>query len=136
MVVSARCLSLRLALLVALFPASARADWPALGEVYSKARQHAIAVTEAVGNIKVAQASAVGARVSSLMNPYLQFIADRGKATVDVQFQGQLFFPVDLAPFEKIEPDDQMCVGAALSVLFPPRLVVVKTDEGGWEVID
>ena len=76
---------------------SARAEWPALGEIYLKARQNAVDVTDAAGNLGVARASMQGARVSTLGNPLLQVIADRGKHTQDVQFQGQLFFPVDVA---------------------------------------
>ena len=84
---------------LSLFASSnvARAEWPALGEIYLKARQHAVEVTDAAGTLGVARASMQGARVSTFGNPYLQVIADRGKHTQDIRFEGQFFLPIDVA---------------------------------------
>jgi hypothetical protein len=43
---------------------------------------------------------------------------------------------VDQKAFEKIKGDDkQMCAGMTLSVVYPSRLVVVRSPGGTWEVV-
>jgi hypothetical protein len=77
-----------------------------------------------------------GARIGAPKGADLVMVTTGSAAVVIHAKEGQLFFPTDMSAFEKIEPDDQMCVGAALSALFPPRLVVAKSDKGTWEVIE
>ena len=49
---------------------------------------------------------------------------------------GVLFKPADLGAFEKIEGQEaQMCAGIALSMVFPPQMVVVKSPDGAWQVV-
>ncbi|WP_394822585.1 TolC family protein [Pendulispora albinea] len=75
----------------------ARAAWPPLSEVVQRSRERALAVTEASGNVGVARAGILGARVSSLGNPSLQVIFDYGRGvTHDTQVQGQLALPIEV----------------------------------------
>ncbi|WP_394837221.1 TolC family protein [Pendulispora rubella] len=84
--------------LVALMEKPANAAWPPLAEVYRRARERALAVTEAQGNVGVAKSSITGARVSSLGNPSLQVILDHGRdVTRDAQVLGQLQLPIEVA---------------------------------------
>lgn len=85
--------------LVASMETSASAAWPPLAEVYKRARERALAVTEAQGNIGVAKSSITGARVSSLGNPSLQVLVDRGErgVTDGAQVLGQLQLPIEVA---------------------------------------
>lgn len=53
-----------------------------------------------------------------------------------MQRKGGNLYSVDQKAFEKIEGDDkQMCAGMTLSVVYPPRLVVVRSPGGTWEVV-
>lgn len=84
----------------------------------------------------LARAYEAGARIAAPKGADLKMSTTGSAAVVIQAAEGQLFFPADMAAFEKIEPDDQMCVGAALSAIYPPRLIVVKTDKGAWDVIE
>lgn len=84
----------------------------------------------------LARAYEAGARIAAAKGADLEMTTTGSAAVVIRAREGQLYSPADMAPFEKIEPDDQMCVGAALSGLYPPRLVVAKNADGAWVVID
>jgi hypothetical protein len=84
----------------------------------------------------LARAYEAGARIGAPKAADLVMVTTGSAAVVVHAKEGQLFFPTDMSAFEKIEPDDQMCVGAALSALFPPRLVAVRNADGRWEVIE
>jgi len=73
------------------------AGWPGLEDVVAQARDNAPMVVQASGAVATAHAAGVGARVTSLGNPYLEVVADRGKHTEgSVQAIGQLFLPLDI----------------------------------------
>jgi hypothetical protein len=77
-----------------------------------------------------------GIRVVAPQPDQLELVTTSGPEVVVRSKSGNLFAPADMAAFEKIEDGDaQMCIGAALSVVFPPRLVVVKDPTGAWEVV-
>ena len=49
---------------------------------------------------------------------------------------GNLFRPADPAKFEKIKGEDaRACAGFALFAAFPPRMVVVRAADGGWQAV-
>jgi cobalt-zinc-cadmium efflux system outer membrane protein len=88
-------------LAAALVVRTAAADpaWPTLEDALSKARMRAPAILQAEGELGRAAAAGVGARMSSLGNPYLEVIADRGMdaAHAGLQIQAQLFLPLEIA---------------------------------------
>jgi hypothetical protein len=63
--------------------------------------------------------------------------ATTGNPEVVVQgHDGPLFEPDRLA-FGRIKGDEmKMCAGLALSLAFPPRLIVVRKPDGSWEAVD
>lgn len=72
------------------------AGWPGLDDVVARAKDNAPMVVQASGSVATAQAVGIGARVTSLGNPYLEVVADRGKLTHGIQAIGQLFLPLDI----------------------------------------
>lgn len=90
-----------------LAPRAARAEFPTLEVAIKRAREHALVVVEAEGELGVANAQLAGARVSALGNPYTEIQVDRpmtngvGSAgeTVgrEVQAMSWTYFPVDIA---------------------------------------
>jgi hypothetical protein len=49
---------------------------------------------------------------------------------------GSPLHPINRAAFRKIKGDEsQMCAAMALFTLYPPRLVVVRTPAGTWEIV-
>ncbi len=92
----APALRVAVVLFATLLTRSSWAEWPSLPQVFDAARVRSLDVREAVGDVGVARGAQVGARESSLQNPYLEIIADRGRFTEDVQVQAQLFLPVEL----------------------------------------
>ena len=50
---------------------------------------------------------------------------------------GSPLHPFNRVAFEKIKGDEnQMCAAMALFTLYPPRLIVVRTPAGKWEVVE
>ncbi|SJZ41016.1 hypothetical protein SAMN02745119_00520 [Trichlorobacter thiogenes] len=50
---------------------------------------------------------------------------------------GSPLHPINRAAFKKIKGDEnQMCAAMALYTLYPPRLTVVRTPTGTWEVVE
>jgi hypothetical protein len=59
-----------------------------------------------------------------------------GAAAVVVARKGGWLYPFDQKSFARVKGEQvQMCAGIALSVAYPPRLVVAKTPDGKWEVV-
>ena len=76
-----------------------------------------------------------GARFDAAPADQLEFVTPGGPEVV-VQRKGGNLHSVDQKAFEKIKGDDeQMCAGMTLSVVYPPRLVVVRSPGGTWEVV-
>lgn len=81
------------------------------------------------------QAYEAGARIAAPPAGEIEFATTGGPAVVIRAKEGMLFFPEEMSAFEKIEdPDVMMGLGAALSILYPPHIVVVRSPSGGWEV--
>ncbi len=79
------------------------------------------------------QAYAAGVRIASVPAEEMEFVTT-GNPEVLIRARGEsLFFPADVTAFERIEDEDmQMCAGFALSVVYPPRLVAVRSPSGAW----
>jgi hypothetical protein len=81
------------------------------------------------------QAYQAGARVASPPAGEIEFVTTGNPEVVVRAKQGDLFFPADVSAFARIEDEDvQMCLGMAFTVIYPPRLVVVRAPSGAWEV--
>ena len=70
-----RALALASAALLASAPAFAEAPWPPLDTVVRAARGQAPGLATARGAVGVARAAVTGARMSSLLNPYVELRA-------------------------------------------------------------
>lgn len=91
------CARLLAFLFVSLVSVSARADWPPLEVVLASAKLSSLNVHDANGDVAVAHAAQVGARESSLGNPYLEVTAVHGHMTQDVEVRADLFLPVEVS---------------------------------------
>lgn len=59
-----------------------------------------------------------------------------GHQEVVVKGKSDALYPFKEADFAKIKGDEnQMCAGMALSIAYPPQMIVVKNAAGAWEVI-
>src|SRR5688572_18985238 len=91
------------ALASVFFPArTARAEFPTLERAIQLARERAIVVAEAQGEMGVAQAQLRGARVSSFGNPYTEVQVDKPwnspqDGLQSIQAMTFNYFPVDIA---------------------------------------
>lgn len=75
--------------------AKARA-FPTLEEAIARAQARAPSAVDARGATRVAESLEVGARVSSLGNPYVELTGERGKVTRDVQVNAALYLPIEI----------------------------------------
>lgn len=76
-----------------------------------------------------------GARVAAPAAGEIDFVTTGNPEVVIRAKQGMLFFPADMAAFQRIEDEEvQMCIGMVFSAAYPPRLVVVRSASGAWEV--
>lgn len=80
-------------------PLRAAEPFPALAVAIERAGSQPTAVREASGAARVAEAQAVGARLSPLGNPYLEVFADRTAARQDPEatLQSNLWLPVEVS---------------------------------------
>ena len=77
-----------------------------------------------------------GIRIAAPPVGGVDFVASGGPEVVMRAHEGDLFFPADIAAFERIEDEDtQMCIGMALSLVYPPRLAAVRSPSGAWEIV-
>ena len=82
------------------------------------------------------KAYAAGVRVVAQPLEQLDFVITGNPEVVVQGKTGSLFSPIDPTSFDRIKGDDaQMCAGIVISVLYPPRLVVVRAASGKWEVV-
>jgi len=76
-----------------------------------------------------------GARVKAPRADELEFVTTGHPEVVIRRKGGSLFVP-DPGHLASIKSEEtQMCAGAALQLAFPPRLVVVRTPAGAWQVV-
>jgi len=81
------------------------------------------------------KAHAAGVRVPVPDAADLEF-ATTGTAAVVIGRKSGWLYPFDEKAFARLKGEQlQMCAGIALSVAYPPRLVVAKTPDGRWEVV-
>ena len=81
------------------------------------------------------KAHAAGVRVPTPDAAELEF-ATTGSAAVVIGRKSGWLYPFDEKAFARLKGEQlQMCAGIALSVAYPPRLVVAKTPDGRWEVV-
>ena len=110
---------------------------PNFAEVYK--------MLEGIENIDVAwmrkagcleNAYAAGVRVSASSVDNLEFVMT-GKPEVVVRAKNGLLYPSDPKAFERIKGGElRMCAHISLFVAYPPRLIVVRTPAGAWEVVN
>jgi hypothetical protein len=78
---------------------------------------------------------AAGVRVGFRSQDQMDFVTTGNPEVVVQSKTGALFFPLDPKAIDRIKEDEiQMCVMMVFSVLYPSRLVVVRTASGKWEV--
>ncbi|GAM11781.1 hypothetical protein OR1_04099 [Geobacter sp. OR-1] len=81
------------------------------------------------------QAYAAGIRVAAPPLAQLDFVTTGNPEVVVSRKDAVPLFPFEESSFARIKGDDaQMCAVMAISVAFPPRLVVVRSPAGTWEV--
>ena len=81
------------------------------------------------------KAHAAGVRVPVPAATELEF-ATTGTAAVVIGRKAGWLYPFDQKTFARVKGEEvQMCAGIALSIAYPPRLVVAKTPDGRWEVV-
>lgn len=77
-----------------------------------------------------------GVRISAVPASQLDIVVTGGPEVVVQAKGGGPLYPPDQAAFEKIKGDEmQMCAGMALSMVYRPRLVAVRTPAGNWEIV-
>jgi hypothetical protein len=77
-----------------------------------------------------------GIRVAAPPEDGIELVTTGNPEVIVRAKEGMLFFPADMAAFERItDPEVQMCVGVALAAAYPQRLAVVRTPSGAWEVV-
>lgn len=76
--------------------ATAHAAWPTLEVSVAEAQRRSEPVVRATSEVNVARAGQLGAKVSKLGNPYLDFQVDRGSTTKDVQALAYLYTPMEI----------------------------------------
>ena len=80
------------------------------------------------------KAYATGARISLENEADIEFTTSGGPAVVVSGKKGQLYRG-DAKKFSKLKGDAGFCAAVALTVAYPPRMVLVKTPAGKWEQI-
>ncbi|MEO6952314.1 MAG: TolC family protein [Polyangia bacterium] len=80
------------------WPGVSRADRPSLGALIESARARALVTIQARGEAAAARAAGAGARVSPVLNPYLEIQMDHGPNTHDVQVNSFVAVPIELNP--------------------------------------
>jgi hypothetical protein len=83
----------------------------------------------------VDKAYAVGIRIGAPARDQFEFVVT-GNPEVVVQRKGEdLFTFKNKHLFERMDEDLQMCAGVALFMAYPPRLTVVRSPSGAWDVV-
>ena len=79
---------------------------------------------------------AAGVRVGFLPVDQLDFVTTGNPEVVIRSKAHELFFPLDPSAFDRIKDDEvRRSVMFVFSLLYPPRLVVVRSKSGTWEVV-
>ncbi|HEX7880607.1 MAG TPA: hypothetical protein VF720_14425 [Candidatus Eisenbacteria bacterium] len=76
-----------------------------------------------------------GIRIAAVPTDRIEFLTTGNAEVVIRAKEGPLYVPENMAVFETItDPEMQMCIGSALSGVYPPRLIVVRAKDGSWNV--
>ena len=76
-----------------------------------------------------------GVHITAASPGNLELVTTGGPEVVVRSKRGELY-PPDREAFERIKGGEmQMCAGMALAVVYPQRLVAVRTPNGNWEVV-
>lgn len=76
-----------------------------------------------------------GVRIPARGLDQLEFMLSGGQEVV-VKGKTDALYPLRPEDFAKIKGDEtQMCAGMALSIAYPPQMIVVKNSAGAWEAI-
>jgi hypothetical protein len=116
-----------------------RVEWfkPDFSPVYKALAGDAHADVAGVRKRKCLEAAyKAGVRMSAVPASQLEIVTTGGPEVV-VQAKGAgPLYPPDRAAFEKIKGDQmQTCASTALSMVYRPRLVAVRTPVGNWEIV-
>lgn len=122
----------------ALVNGRAAAFKPDFADLYALLKKNDKIDVAAVQQAKcLEQAYAAGIRIVPAPTDQVEVLITGGPAVVIAAKGGNLYVPEDPSAFEKITDERaQMCVGAALFAVYPPRLVAVKAPSGTWELVD
>ncbi len=78
---------------------------------------------------------AAGLRVGVQPEDQLDFVTTGNPEVVVRSKKGALYFPIKSKEIDRIKNNEvQMCIMMVYSVLYPPRLVFVRSASGKWEV--
>lgn len=81
------------------------------------------------------RAYAAGARVACPPEDKLEILITGNPEVIIRARDGDLYFPADISALERISDEEvQRCLWMAFSVVYPSRLVVVRSPHGAWEV--
>ena len=81
------------------------------------------------------KAYAAGIRMIAPDQDQLDFVITGNQEVVINRKGASSLFPFDEKSFAQIKGDEmQMCAGMALSMVYPPRLMVIRTPSGTWEL--
>jgi hypothetical protein len=81
------------------------------------------------------KAYAAGVRVAAPPQNQLDFAITGNQEVVVNRKDGAPLYPFDEQTFERIEDfEAKMCASIVIPMAFPPRLLVVRSPSGAWEV--
>lgn len=123
--------------LMALINKRAKAFKPDFRDVYGLLEGKEGLKVEEVRKAKcLEKAYSVGIRIGAPTRDQFDFITT-GNAEVVVQRKGgDLFSLKNRDQLRRVGDDDmQMCAGIALYVAYPPRLAIVRSPSGAWEIV-
>jgi hypothetical protein len=81
-------------------------------------------------------AYAAGVRIAPAAADQIEYVTTGNPEVVVRSKKGELYPVTDQKSFDRIKGEEaQGCAGMVLSMLFPPRLVVVRTPSGDWQIV-
>jgi hypothetical protein len=81
-------------------------------------------------------AYAAGVRIAPAAAEQIEYVMTGNPEVMLKSKKGDLYPVADQKSFDRIKGEQaQMCAGMVISMLFPPRLVVVRAPSGEWQVV-
>ncbi len=115
-----------------------RAEWfkPDFGALYKAIDENESLKVDDVRKAQCLESAyKAGVRLSAPQVGELEFVTTDGPEVVVRRSKGALFGLDEKALAPVKDEDTQMCVGMALSVIYPGRLVAVRRPDGNWEIV-